>query len=229
MARSVCVIPSRAGTKNKGLWYLNGKCLVEWALKAAGDRQTIVATDQDYAVSLASTYSAEVFWRDATLADGDHMIETLVAVADKFELVDDTIMHVCQPSSPFLRAQDLRTVEEVFSRRDYWSSVQTVIPIPHNFHEFNQREFGSRGIAFVHRGQRLIAKTKQDKPSRWAFGNLVSVLVGKLRRQKQIFAIPSYGEVISRWYGLDVDDLDDLKLAEAYLAQGLVTEKELRA
>ena len=231
MARSVCVIPSRAGTKNKGLWLLRGEPLVEWVIRAAGLRKTIVATDQPELnkAYCARWHNTHLFERSPELADGGHMVETLIAVADQFELSDDTIMHVCQPSSPFLRSWDLEKAEEILGLDTFWSSVQTVIPVPHNFHEWNQRKTDGDLMDFVNRARRLKAKTKQMKPARWAFGNLVSVRVGALRSQNAIFAKPSCGWAIPRWYGLDVDDRADLRLAEAYLAQGLVTEEELRA
>ena len=215
---SVCVIPSRAGSKNKGLWKLSGKTLVEWLQLTVGTRHTIVATDQKEFVN-TSCYGP-VF--------GNHMAETLIAVADWAELSDDTIMHVCQPSSPFIRRCDLRATEELLGRSSYYNSAQTVIPVPHNFHEFNQRHSTEDTLDFVQRETRLKLKTKQQKPERWAFGNLVSVRISALRLGG-IFAKPSYGIPIRHWYGLDVDDHLDLLLAEAYLAQGFVTEKEILA
>ncbi len=226
--REVCVITSLAGVKNKGLWKLAGRSLVDWNLRTAATLwETLVSTDQVEVIEQAQRRGASVALVPEAFRSGNHHVEQALA-ALKSWVDDEDIIHLMQPSSPFIRRSDIVAAGKVMQDLK-WSSAQTVIPVPHNFHAWNQREFDGSKIDFANKWERAVNPTKQTKPLRFAFGNLVSVRYGALKEQGTFFATPSLGRSIPKPFGLDVDALEDLEMAEIYLSGGLVSEKEILA
>ena len=96
-------------------------------------------------------------------------------------------------------------------------SAQTVARVPHNDHEWNQRNMSpSTGfIEFVHKTERHRAFNSGKKPVRYKFGNLVVVRTDALIEQCTFFAHPSQSFEIPWPYQMDIDDEKDFLLAEA--------------
>ncbi len=228
--KEICLITSLAGVRNKGLWRVAGRPLVDWVLRtASGHADIVLSTDQGEAGDIGQRYGATFSMVPELLADGNHHVEQALYALKPMGLKVDTIVHLMQPSSPFIRRQDLRLSAKFLETFPGYASVQTMIEVPHNMHEWNQREINEGRLTFAHAWERAVHKTKQTKPARFAFGNLVSVRYGELCEQGTFFAAPSAGRDMDRYYALDVDAPKDLELAEVYLSGGLVSEKEILA
>lgn len=231
--REICLITSLAGTKDKGLWRLDAVPLMEWCIRTAASYcdKVVVSTDQPEGRLIAEKWLAMTVLPEPWLCSGEHHVEQALHALSTLRLEDNDVVHLMMPSSPFIRRQDMcRAVNHLIANEEA-ASVQTVIPVPHNFHAYNQREFYDMGgrVDFVNRWERAVHKTKQTKPARFAFGNLVSVRYGALKEQEAFFAQPSRGFPIPYPYGLDVDSRGDLDIAHAYLSAGLVSRKEILA
>jgi CMP-N-acetylneuraminic acid synthetase len=211
------VIPSRMGTKNKGQWKINRKSLVEIALKNTEDRPGVVTSDDTSFAPLAQEYGKSFRERPPIFCgDSSDVIE---AVYDCLRgMVDPYLcVHLCQPTSPFIKLAHLVAIEAAFRSNPEVNLVSTVHEIPHNYHYLNQRtldETTSR-MAFKFR-ERYCTPMKQDKDPVYAFGNVVSVRWSALmeRFHPSLWYIEPQMGVKIKWYdSFDVDTQKDLKLA----------------
>lgn len=227
--REICLITSLAGVKDKGLWRLDAVPLMEWCIRTAASYcdKVVVSTDQPEGRLIAEKWMTMAVLPEDWMRSGDHHVEQALHALSTLRLSDGDVIHLMMPSSPFVRRQDMRRAVDRLATDEEAASVQTVIKVPHNFHAWNQREFYESRIDFVNRWERAVHKTKQTKPQRYAFGNLVSVRYGALKEQEAFFAQPSRGLEIPYPYGLDVDSRADLDIAHAYLSAGLVSRKEI--
>lgn len=219
--KSVCVIPSRAGIKHKGLWRLKGRTLVDWALAASKDYPRLITTDEDALLDpLITPRRAGVVYhrRPSNLCADPLMAEAVVEALDGYP--ENTIVHLCQPTSPFLRPSDIQMLDQALKLLPKFRSAQTVVEVPHNHHELNQRTLSNGCVSFINQ-DRYVLKTKQQKPKRYAFGNLVSVKLSALRTHLTFFPQPSWGCEIARPFGHDVDTWYDLQIAEAMIQGGI--------
>lgn len=156
-------------------------------------------------------------------------------------LILPDIIVLIQPTSPFIRKKDILDVVNALKKYPSCASAQTIVRVPHNFHETNQRieqnlhvrqnfrisaNLLAGLITFAHPEKRLMQFNKQLKPERWAFGNVVAVRTEALLAQKQVFAEPSFGIPIPRAYAFDVDTKEDLKMAEAMWKGGLYAKDQ---
>lgn len=221
--QSWVIIPSRAGTKRKGEWQLKGRSLVEWVLRQTRGWPGAITSDQRILRGLVDRYPGQRFISrpEHLRSEGSGQLElSLLHAIDTLGVRDLDVVHICQPTSPFISADYLRVAEDAIEEGA--ASFQTIVEVPHNYHPVNQRwhDFGETG--FLDEAARCHARTKQDKSKTYAFGNLVSVQAGVLRKERWPFARPSAAFEINRFEALDVDSLEDLKIAEAYVDAGLV-------
>jgi CMP-N,N'-diacetyllegionaminic acid synthase len=132
------------------------------------------------------------------------------------------ILLLVQPTSAFLRAQDIVRLLDAMATDPAARSGQTIVACPHNAHAWNQRALENGCVRFVNAEERKRGYNKQTKPPRWLFGNLVAVRVDALLAGEGFFAEPSAAVEIEGSYGFDLDTATDVALAEAMIAGGLV-------
>lgn len=218
--REIAVLPTRAGIQNKGLWKLGQQTLVERALDMLEhlNLDVVVTSDQPEVKEICEYYPKAYFHqRPPELADGKHMVEAVLEAVSEGE--DDVLIHLIQCTSPFLADTDIFAATQTV-RAFNANSFQTIIRVPHNYHEWNQRLREPNGcVSFVNSERRAVAKTKQDKPLRYAFGNLVSVCRSALQTYNNFFVAPSIGYLIPQWRGFDIDQPEDLKMANAIMRE----------
>jgi CMP-N-acetylneuraminic acid synthetase len=226
-------VPARGGSKSiryKNLALLSGVPLLDYgirAVQASRNCQRIVgSTDDERIAERFTALGIEFDRRPPELADDDTPIaevarEWLMRTrASKMPLPN--ILLLVQPTSPFLRPEDVSRLLKAFLAREDAHSAQTIVGCPHNAHAWNQRAFENGLVRFVHSDERKCAYNKQRKPKRWLFGNLIAVRVAALLAGEDFFATPSVGVEIERPYDFDVDSAADLDLAEALVRQGIV-------
>lgn len=229
MTDSVVVIPARSGERQKGAWKLAGHPLVEWVLDRCKNWRCVVTSDIESIRHLAKQYDQMFVWRPQELAcEGSGMLEkSIVYTCDFLGLPDMTVIHVCQPTSPFIKVKHLIDAEAAFDRCSQIISYQTISKVPHNFLDINQRITLGCGshftVNFVDPEDRKKRRIKQGQGTRWAFGTLVSTRLHTLRETRWLFGTPCAYSIVNRFDALDIDTKEDLAIAEAYVRAGLVT------
>lgn len=225
---SVVVIPARSGEKQKGAWKLSGHTLVEWVLNRCQNWRCIVTSDIGYLRDVTEEYDQFYVHRPLLLAhEGSGLLEeSILHACDSIGLPDMCILHICQPTSPFIKPKSLLDAEAALERCSSIKSYQTISRVPHNFLDINQRitlGCGSRfTVNFVDPVSRMARRIKQSQTARWAFGTLVSTRLGTLRETRWLFETPCAYSIVNRFDALDVDTKEDLAIADAYVRAGLV-------
>ncbi len=134
------------------------------------------------------------------------------------------MLALIQPTSPFLRIEDVQQLIDAMVADPGARSGQTICACPHNHHAWNQRELDADGrrVAFRFAEERSAAYNKQKKPKLFVFGNLVVTRSRALLDGDDFFATPSLAVEIPRPYDFDLDTQEDRVLAEALLESGSV-------
>ncbi|MGH8223653.1 MAG: cytidylyltransferase domain-containing protein [Woeseiaceae bacterium] len=226
------LVPARGGSKSiplKNLAQLGGRPLIDYVVlsaKAWGRCERLVcSTDAEAIARRMAELGVETDTRPARLAADD----TPVADVARDFIVRGTTttpapdwLLLLQPTSPFVLPRHLDALEAAIRSSANASSAQTLVPVPHNHHAWNQRVLNNGQVRFAMAELRARAHNKQLKPRHYVFGNLVAAKVAALLAGGDFFSSPSLGIEIERPYDLDVDGRADLELAEAVISQGLV-------
>lgn len=224
------IIPARGGSKgipDKNIASLGGKPLISYVIEAAKRsryvNRIIVSTDSDSIAEVSRQYGAETpFMRPSELAQDDspvmpalyHAVEWL----DKNEGYSADILLMFQPTSPFIRAQQIdKAIEILLSDKDA-DAVTTVIEIPHVFHPYNVREIKKDGsVVFFMPEEHDQYPTRQLKPKFYAFGNFYVFRYNTLVKQRSLYGQRCLPMIIGPLTAFDINYPSDLAIAEAIL------------
>ena len=226
------MVPARGGSKSiphKNLAPLAGRPLLDYGVLAARScirlDRIICSTEDDRIAERARTLGIEVDNRPQTLA-GDDIRVSEVAKEMLERLGGDNqmpeILVLVQPTSPFLLPAHVDAVLEAMANDPDCRSGQTITPVPHNYHAWNQRVAEGGRVRFSFAEQRAAAYNKQRKTGLFTFGNLVATRAEAILEGEGFFADPSAAVEIPWPYNLDVDTAPDLTLAESLISTGTV-------
>lgn len=232
------LIPARGGSKSiplKNLARLNGVPLIDYTIEAARSAAKIsrilCSTDSEEIGEHCRRRGIEVDERPARLAD-DHVatVDVLLEFVRRQVRQGVTLpeyLVLLEPTSPFVLASD---IEACISRLDddiAADSAQTVTPVSSNSHAYNQRYHDAKGSNFLYPQERKVCVNKQLKPQFFIHGNVRVMRTQSLLRTRSIFGTRSLPIEIPKIRAMDVDNQDDLLLAEAIIASGLIPKLEL--
>ena len=229
----VGLIPARGGSKSiplKNIATLGGRPMIDYVIKAAQacpEVNTIVcSTDHDQIAQVCQERGVRVIPRPAAMAgDQSPVIEVIRHILDqmKQELgFYPGLVVLLQPTSPFLLPEHITACVERLAAEPKADSAQTIAPVLHNNHAFNQRVFNDGQVRFRFHEERQKAYNKQLKPKFFKFGNLVVSRAAAVLAGKDPFGDISLGVEISSPYDIDVDGPDDLEYAEFLIERGKV-------
>lgn len=228
--RSWAFVPARGGSKAiplKNLAQLGGRPLMNFCVEAAKScalfERIICSTEHPDIAKNAIDLGIEHDPRPSNLS-GDHV--STKAVIMEFllrqkEVLPD-LLFIIEPTSPFLRPTDISSVLEQMQKSDDAVTGLTICRPPHTHHAWNQREMHDGLVRFIFEERKQVF-AKQNKPVLYIFGNVIACRVASLLAGGDIFAEPTAGVEIERPYEINIDDPDDLILANALLAAGAVT------
>lgn len=223
------LVPARGGSKSipyKNLAPLAGRPILDYGILAAREYKKldriICSTDDERIADRARFLGIETDRRPDMLAGDDVAVadvarELLARVGGDVELVV-----LIQPTSPFLLPEHIGKLLSAMDDEPAGRSGQTITPVPHNHHAWNQRIVNDMHVRFQFAAERASAYNKQRKPQLYTFGNLVAARSEAILSGDSFFAEPSIAVDIPSPYDLDVDTEPDLKLAEAIINGGLV-------
>ena len=224
--KTLAFIPARGGSETiplKNLHKLGEKPLLQWSLDVV--RQSILiddivcSTDHFEIRNLCTREGIQTTDRPSNLSNGKSypIHEVVIEYINRLE-VDPHIVVLIQPTSPFLTLTHLNATIAKLKDNHNLMSVQTICPVPHNYHAWNQRSWDreSGKVKWCFPDMRKIGYNKQSKPEMWKFGNIVATRVDALR-QEGCFAEPSFGIPIGPFEAFDVDNEEDFLIAERLL------------
>lgn len=205
---------------------LDGRPLMEYgilAAKASGCFDRICcSTDGTEIADLANSLGVGVDHRPSVLAGDEVPVSEVAKEWLSRQPTPPEIVALIQPTSPFLLPDHIKQSLTVLEQNNQSKTVQTICPVPHNCHAWNQREVENGLVNFRFREERTEAYNKQRKPILYKFGNLVAARVNVLMEGHSFFEPPSEGVEITAPYDFDVDTESDLVLAEALMVGGVI-------
>lgn len=221
------VVPARGGSKSiprKNLALLGGRPLIDYGVGAAAAsgcfERIVCSTDDAEIAARAHALGVEVDDRPAELGGDDVPVAKVVQEFIARSQSPPEVVVLVQPTCPFLLPRHVVDLLAGMRADRDAQSGQTITPVVHNNHAWNQRICEGGHVRFAFAKERESAFNKQRKPPLFVFGNLVAVRAKALA--DGFFANPSVAVEIPRPYNLDIDTHDDLLLAEAILGAGLV-------
>jgi len=206
-------IPARAGSKSilgKNKLKISGKPLVRWVVDAANKSKTLsylICSTDDAEVATLCKNDAYIVKRPKRLAQGNRPIHEVIQHA--INGVSWDIVVLLQPTSLFVRPQDIDDCVDILMNYPHYNSAQTIARMPHNHHAFNQRFIVGDRVEFMFKEERKRCFNKQTKPELFVFGNVVATRVSAL--DAGVFAEPSFPILIPREYAFDLDGPEDLE------------------
>ena len=230
-----CVIPARGGSKaipRKNLAPLAAHPLISYMVRAARAARTVtrtvVSTDDAEIAKVAASYGAEVpFLRPAELAqDASPTLPAIVHAVATLEAREGRkpdLVTLLQPTSPFTRADQIDAAVGRLLADPSADSVTTVVEVDHVNHPYNVRRIAPDGsVDFFMKAEHYQFLTRQSKPPFYRFGNLYVMRRDVLIEQNSLFGKRCLPQIVDLASCFDINDAQDLRMAEAMLRVGVV-------
>lgn len=230
---AIGLIPARGGSKSiplKNLAPLAGVPMIRFVMNAGKKASSLArlycSTDHADIAKLCQNEGLEVIERPDHLGEDDTpvtavMLHVLETIAKNLGHMPGMIA-LLQPTSPFLLSSHVDDCVEALKAHPEADSAQTITPVFHNAHAFNQRVVVDGKVDFRFREERRAAYNKQRKPKHYTFGNVVVTRTRSLLEGQDCFGNVSIPVEIPRAYALDVDTREDLDYASYLVAEGRI-------
>ena len=222
------LIPARGGSKaisKKNIIDLAGRPLLAYTCEAALSSRlltrTILNTDDSEIAEVGRACGLDVpFLRPKELAQDDTPIlpviqHTITWLQEQGDFLVDVVV-LLQPTSPLRKAEHIDAAIELLAQSGV-DTVVSVVSVPHNFNPVSLMCLDEHGHLTPFEAGRMILR-RQEKPQVLA-RNGPAVLA---MRRETIQSGRLYGDVVlplqmSRIESIDIDDVEDLAVAEFWL------------
>ena len=225
--RRLAYIPARAGSKGipkKNIYPLLGKPLLAWIVKAAQETglfdRIMVSTDSEEFAEIARACGAWVpFLRDPAVAtDGSSSTDAVCSDRARLEAMGETFDMMCllETTSPLCRPEDIAGAVAMFER-----VKASVISLG----KCKSRIMGVRIVDKDGRARQLVptdlVRRRQDEPVFYEINGAIYIHPWSELTPDLKFGQEPYAYLMDPISSIDIDDMDDLELAEKYLKKRL--------
>ena len=222
----LAIIPARGGSKGiprKNVKAISGKPMIQYTIEAAKDCEyidkVIVSTEDEEIADISMRAGAIVpFSRPEELATDEakiidvvmHAVEFYERKAEHFD-----IFVLLQPSSPLRNAEDVTKALEYFIRKEQKSlvSVSEVSESPIFMRSFNKEN----------ELEKIVSEDDdvrgQDMKRYYRINGAIYINKASELNPQTSFNDNQMGYVLTKEHGIDVDEPQDLVVAEYYLSQ----------
>ena len=223
------VVPARGGSKSipkKSIAPCAGKPLLVWTAEAARASRRLdrllLSTDDAEIASVGAAAGLEVpFLRPSALAQDDSpMIAMLAHMLDWLAQVGTTVdaLVLLQPTSPLRTAAHIDEAIDLFTSQAA-DTVVSVTRVPHRFVPNSQMKLVAGCLVPLEPTGELVLD-RHAKPELYARnGPAILVLSAPQIRAGALYSGRTLGYVMSERDSLDVDEADDLALADLLLSR----------
>ena len=226
--KNIAIIPARSGSKglpDKNIRMVNGKPLMAYTIEAAlesGCFDTVhVSTDSERYAEIARQYGADVpFLRSEALAGDTSSTWTVVSeVLERYASIGhcfDTFM-ILQPTSPLRTAQNIREAFNVFKDKNATSVISVceaehsplkykIIPESGSLEQFSDRQSD---------------RPRQQIDTYYLINGAIYLvkITGGVSFSSDVYAENSFAYFMNRLDSIDIDDEQDLIMAEFLLSK----------
>jgi CMP-N-acetylneuraminic acid synthetase len=233
MEKILAVIPARGGSKgilHKNIYPLCGKPLIEYTIDAAFRSgmldDVLVSTDDKQIADVSKKAGAWVPFIRPSEYSGDHA-KTIDVVMHAVDFLNTMKKHydilvLLQPTSPLRDAKDIRNAIDLFRSDDDITSLASVSeadnPVLIRYmNENDQLEKLLDNDSTIRR---------QDMKKSWRINGAIYINYFRDLCEKTSFNDNKYGFVIDSRHGIDIDTVEDIRLAEFYLSEKALEERK---
>tara|TARA_B100000965_G_C19490132_1_gene712617 strand:- start:58 stop:762 length:705 start_codon:yes stop_codon:yes gene_type:complete len=224
----LCIIPARKGSKglkSKNIKKLNNIPLVAWSILAAKKskliKEIIVSTDSIKISKIARKYGANIpFIRPKKFATDKastfSVIKHAINFYSKNKINFDYIL-LLEPTSPLRNYKDIDfCINKVIKNNiDTMVSVTKVIDQHPSFlYSINKKNILK---PYIKKPQKLYIRRQDITPLYYLEGSIYISKISTLLRKKTFYHEKTQAFMVEKWRSLEIDDIDDFKLAEFYM------------
>jgi CMP-N-acetylneuraminic acid synthetase len=218
----IAIIPARGGSKglpNKNILSLGGTPLIAWGIIAAQlsglFSRIIVSTNSSEIAEIALAYGAEVpFMRPSELAtDCAATRDVVLHLLEQLELQGSSEFCLMQPTSPFRTSQHLQEATALFHNDKCESLVSVSAGKPVSW-AFNLEE--STKLVPVSESKPVDQRQKSQKTV-YPNGAIYLQNIDTFMKHPNFITANTWPYEMNKIDSLDIDDVEDFKLAEAII------------
>lgn len=232
MKKLLFVIPARGGSKGipgKNIKPMGGIPLIcrsiEIARKFVDDKDICVTTDSDEIIKVVKQYGMEVPFKrpDYLATDTASSYDVLIHALDFYKErgIDYDWMVLLQPTTPFRKEEDLRTMLDMMTDDiDMVVSVKKAETNPYyNCYAVNEQGYLEK---FIKTQTQIVGRQTKLPDIYEKNGSVYVINIDSLRKQKLNEFEKVHLFEMSKEYSIDLDEPLDWIFAEAVLNAGLV-------
>ena len=222
------IIPARSGSKriiNKNIHDFCGQPLISWTIESAKKSKFIdevyVSTDDIEIAGIANSFGAKVpFIRPANLSkDNSNTVDVLNHAIKKLKIAETDFIILLQPTSPLRNSDDIENAIKTILLKKNIKNIVSVNKINHPLEWTNILPSNKSMKGFI--SKENLRKRSQDFPTRYQINGAIYIVKVEnfLKEQKFIFDHDSFAYIMPYKRSVDIDNLEDLKLAKHYFMQ----------
>jgi len=224
--RVLGIIPARGGSKGvprKNIKLLNGKPLISYTIEQILKSEIndfIISTEDKEIEKICINYGAKVpFLRPHHLSeDTSSSIDVVIDCLKKYEECNNLTYHaimLLQPTTPFRSYKLINECLKKFKMNNY-DSLISVKQVPKHFNPhwvFEQREDNCLKIAT---GDKEIIKRRQELPEAFYRDGAIYIVKREVIINSKSFFGNKVGFVENKEFSVNIDTIEDWKIAEEY-------------
>jgi CMP-N-acetylneuraminic acid synthetase len=227
--RVAAIVPARGGSKSikkKNIVKLDGRPLIEYTLTAASKSKyitkTFVATEDLEIASACYGFDIEIYRRSKSSCRDDSLTQELLneMYHQVYELRTYDRVILLQPTSPLRTTQHIdEALELSFSKADKTTTVISIQKVPHQFNP--EQVFEVSDNFKINPTKQDLIRRRQDKKQYYARNGAAIYIFDPTKMTDDILSEPLIGYPMDKIRSLDIDDQEDLMLAEAVIKYGV--------
>lgn len=217
----LCIIPARGGSKGipgKNKKILDGKPLIAYTIEAAllcNFKEIIVSSDDNEILEIAKSYNITALLRSANLAsDISPTLPVINEAISKSNNSFDAVV-LLQPTSPLRTERHIKEALLIFENDLNADSLVSVVKSPHKFSRNSLMIQNGRYIEPLESGELVLRR--QDKETFYG-RNGAAIYITRINRVSEfIFGGNILPYEMDKLSSVDIDDMEDWEMAEAFL------------
>ena len=230
----LAVIPARSGSKglkNKNIRNLCGHPLIAWTIKKAKQskyiQKVVVSTDSEKISNIAKKYGAFVpFLRPKKYATDkandfavlDHALNFFKNKGENFDYI---IM--LQPTSPLRDLKDINNSIKKVLKENIEALVSVSKLDVHHPRFIYSLKNNNNLVPFSKKIRSSDIRRQDLEPLYFLEGSIYISKIKSLEKYKTFYHSKTKAYELPKWKSLEIDDLDDLNIAEMYIKKKKLT------
>tara|TARA_B100001750_G_C15341814_1_gene512659 strand:+ start:96 stop:791 length:696 start_codon:yes stop_codon:yes gene_type:complete len=224
----LCVIPARKGSKglkNKNIKKLNKIPLIAWSILTAKKckliTEIVASTDCLKIAKIARKYGANVpFIRPKKLATDKassfSVLKHAIEFFKKKEVYFDYVL-MLEPTSPLRNSKDI----DFCINKVQKNNIETLVSVTRviDQHPSFLYSISKKNVLkpYLKKQQKLYIRRQDVSPLYYLEGSLYISKITTLLNKRTWYHKKTQAYEVEKWKSLEIDDIDDFKLAEFYI------------